>query len=168
MTTTMMVVLLAATKTLFHYTQAYPVVVPLATGLAYAGLGMLDLYPHLRRWLGMAAIVAAVELCIALVISRHWFFVVALPVGVLALVGYAIALLRGGGSEYKATPANEQAELRRTGYRGHKGSRADLSEASFSDRLDVGIDNAGEVDAKRARFGVPAEPDRPDDERERS
>lgn len=47
----------------------------------------------------------------------------------------------------------------RRGYVGRKGSTGDLSHASFSDKLDTGIDNEGNVDASQARFGVADEAD---------
>lgn len=84
---------------LFHTTQAWPVVVPVVLGLVCGGLAMLDLYPTLRRWLGVATIVAAAELCVALIISRYWFFVVALPVGAVVMAGYAAHLRRRTASE---------------------------------------------------------------------
>jgi hypothetical protein len=43
---------------------------------------------------------------------------------------------------------------RKIGYVGLPGSKGDLSEAQFSSDLDLGVQNAGEVDAKKARFGV--------------
>jgi hypothetical protein len=42
----------------------------------------------------------------------------------------------------------------RRGYVGRKGATGDLSRASFSDKLDTGIENEGYVDASQARFGV--------------
>jgi hypothetical protein len=40
----------------------------------------------------------------------------------------------------------------RIGYIGRKGSQGNLREARFGKDLDVGIDNAGEVDAGEAKF----------------
>lgn len=42
---------------------------------------------------------------------------------------------------------------RRYGYIGREGSRGDLSQAIFSDNLDVAIDNRGDIDASHAAFG---------------
>jgi hypothetical protein len=54
------------------------------------------------------------------------------------------------------------SEHERIGYRGSAGSRGDLDDAQFSDALDVGIDNAGEVRANRAKLGVKRESGGPD------
>lgn len=51
----------------------------------------------------------------------------------------------------------------RRGYVGREGSTGNLSDAAFSAKLDTGIDNEGNVDARRARFGVADEPE--EDER---
>lgn len=86
--------LISAATTLFHTTQAWPVVVPFAFGLLYAGLGLFDRFPRVRKWLGMGAIVAAVQLLVALVVSRHWFLVVVVPAGAIVLLVYALVLDR--------------------------------------------------------------------------
>jgi hypothetical protein len=60
-----------------------------------------------------------------------------------------------GHPEFRRSPdMGESPTPRRVGYRGHAGSRADLSKAKFSERLDTGIENEGEVDARDAEFGV--------------
>ncbi len=40
----------------------------------------------------------------------------------------------------------------RTGYIGRHGSKGNLRKATFGKSLDVGIDNAGDVDASEAKF----------------
>lgn len=49
----------------------------------------------------------------------------------------------------------------RIGLRNRPGGRADVSEAEFGDKLDVGIDNEGEVDASHAHFGRDGDSDDP-------
>ncbi len=45
-----------------------------------------------------------------------------------------------------------EASSGRVGYRGRPGSYSDLSKATFSEGLDTGIDNEGDVDAGEANF----------------
>jgi hypothetical protein len=67
---------------------------------------------------------------------------------------------RTNDSDLTSSPS----EIRRYGYIGRGGSSGDLSHASFSDKLDVGIDSEGEVDASHAEFGVPTESDETQEE----
>jgi len=49
-------------------------------------------------------------------------------------------------------PRTQPDEPKRVGYLGRQGSKGNLRGASFGKDLDVGIDNAGEVDAREAKF----------------
>jgi hypothetical protein len=49
-------------------------------------------------------------------------------------------------------PVKVEADNARVGYIGRKGSTGNLKKARFGKALDVGIDNAGDVDAEEATF----------------
>jgi hypothetical protein len=49
-------------------------------------------------------------------------------------------------------PQGQPDKRKRVGYLGRKGSKGNLRGARFGKDLDVGIDNAGEVDAGEAKF----------------
>jgi hypothetical protein len=48
--------------------------------------------------------------------------------------------------------ADQQLAAGRTGYRGRKGSRANLRGARFGSKLDTGIENEGDVEAEESKF----------------
>jgi hypothetical protein len=70
------------------------------------------------------------------------FIAAGIAVALLALV---VWLKRGNESPSPQKPP-------RTGYVGREGSKADLSRATFGEKLDLGIDNTGEIDASDADF----------------
>ena len=49
-------------------------------------------------------------------------------------------------------PQGQADKPKRVGYLGREGSKGNLRRARFGKDLDVGIDNAGEVDAEEAKF----------------
>lgn len=82
----------------------------------------------------------------------------------LTLIGWfvlAAALLVGGLIAWAVSHRRQQGRLvepdspgpLRYGYVGRPGSRANLGKASFGKDLDVAIDNAGDIDARGAKFG---------------
>jgi membrane protein implicated in regulation of membrane protease activity len=125
-----------------------------------------------REWLGTLADVIQVTLFVAATgafVAAAAGRLLHLPTGwAIALVAAVVVILVVAMSSFarrnrRSKPSTPAAPAqRRIGLLGRKGSFSNVSDASFSDSLDVAIDNSGTADASRARFGVPPKGDDPE------